>query len=571
MTGTERLLRYCENVESGKELTCELVRLAIRRFRKDMERSKTDWQYYYDSTAADRFVAFCELLELYQDDFAGKKLILEDWQCFLMCQLLGWKHKETGERRFNTVFCFVGRKNGKSTLSSTLLIYDILTTNGGQALCCATKKEQAQIVYASAKEMIQRNQILSSRLKVFKSTSRIINEKNSARIEAMSADSDKFDGLSPSVIIADELSAMRNYNIIKILKSGQGARKSPILFQITSGSDLLTSPGKSEYDKSKSILENVIEDDNYLALLYALDEKDDWKDPKVWKKANPCLGITLKPDFLEKMCRDAQQVPQLESEFRSKCCCQWLSNQSSWISAKVWEQAEQNAKKYKLDFSKPYFAVGSIDLSKRNDLTVFSAIAYQEGKFFIEHAMFIPEDSLGKRVQHENDLFRKWVEHKKIYVTPGAVVDYRYMHNKIREMSEEYHFSEILFDPYNSSSLINDLGEDFELVEIAQSIKMLSPFAKAFEEEVLKGNVVDGNPVAKWAVSNTTIFTDANGNIKPIKLDDHKKSRHIDSVITSLMGVGRIKGLLDANELDLRSNEDIARDAQDMLVGLKWG
>lgn len=44
---------------------------------------------------------------------------------------------------------------------------------------------------------------------------------------------------------------------------------------------------------SKSILEGKATQDNMLPILYTLDEDDDYRDPAVWKKAAPNLGISV--------------------------------------------------------------------------------------------------------------------------------------------------------------------------------------------------------------------------------------------------------------------------------------
>jgi len=49
-----------------------------------------------------------------------------------------------------------------------------------------------------------------------------------------------------------------------------------------------------------------------------LDDEDDWKDEKVWKKACPSLGITVKPSFLKQRVQQAINTPSLEPDVRTK-------------------------------------------------------------------------------------------------------------------------------------------------------------------------------------------------------------------------------------------------------------
>lgn len=571
MTAVERCYKYCEQVEKKEIITSKWIKLAVKRFREDLKKSKNkDYPYYFDEQSANRFCDFTELLKQYKDRFSGQPLVLENWQCFIFCNIYGWLNKKTKERRFRKAFVFVARKNGKTTMMSATLLWDLLATNGAEGYAAATKRDQAKILFDSVKEMVRQNSILSNRLKTFTSTNRIINERKAGKIEALSADADTMDGLNPSCVVVDELSAQRNFDVIKILQSGQGSRPSPLLFEITSGSDDLTSAGKQEFDRSCQILENVFEDDSFFCVLYTLDEKDDWKDEKVWIKANPNLGISVNLDFLRKTCLEAQQQPSLESEFRCKNLGQWLTSSSAWISAKTWDKCISNAKKYKFNPDRNYFAVLAIDLSKRVDLTALSLVIFQDGKYYLKHRMYFPSESMRERIKKENELWQKWVDEGYIVATEGATVDYMYLYKDIRKLADEYNISEILFDPYNSTGLINELEQDYNLVEVQQNLKNMSPMSKAFEEECRKGNIVDDSPVLKWMVSNATIWTDANGNIKVQKQDERKDNKRIDGLITSIMGVGRIVQLRDNGEIDTRSSEEIRKSVEDFLATIDY-
>jgi phage terminase large subunit-like protein len=567
LTPVERCYQYCEKVESKEIVTNKWIKLAVKRFRKDLKKSESeDYPYYFDEESANRFCQFCELLKQYKDRFAGVPLILQPWQCFIFCNIYGWLDKRTKERRFRKAFIFVARKNGKTTMMGATLLWDLLSTNGAEGYAAATKRDQARILFDSVREMVRQNPILSSKIKTYNSTSRLVNLKKAGKIEALSADSDSMDGLNPSCVVVDELSAQKNFDTIKILQSGQGSRPSPLLLEITSGSDDLTSAGKQEFDRSCQILQNVFEDDSYFCVLYTLDEKDDWKNERVWIKANPNLDISVNRDFLKKACLEAQQQPALESEFRCKNLGQWLTNSKAWIPANTWEKCVDNAKKYRLNKSESYFAVLGVDLSKRIDLTSLTLTVYQKGKYYLTNYLYFPEDSMSERIKKESELWRKWVEEGYITATAGSTVDYAYLHKDIRKIAEEYQIEEILFDPYNSCSLINELEQDFNMVEVAQNLKNMSPLSKAFEEEVRKGNVVSDNPVMKWMINNATIWQDPNGNIKVEKLDEKKENRRIDGVITSIMGVGRIRQLLDDGEIDTRTPEQIREDTEKLLA-----
>lgn len=53
MTPKEKVQSYIDGVTSGAIVACKLVRLAVQRHLKDLERSAADpeWPYYFDEAA----------------------------------------------------------------------------------------------------------------------------------------------------------------------------------------------------------------------------------------------------------------------------------------------------------------------------------------------------------------------------------------------------------------------------------------------------------------------------------------------------------------------------------------
>lgn len=716
MTGVERCFKYCEDIEKRRVKSNQYIKLAVKRFRNDLKKSqKDDYPYRFDEAKANRFIAFCENLKQYQEEWKGQPLKLEDWQCFIFANIYGWVNKDTGYRRFRKAFVFVARKNGKaisldtlintpdrgliefkdihagdlvygvdgmptevlweseiytdhncyeidfgdggkitcdaghlwtvsrsgrhseektitaeemykemqkksayahpyrlpetkgkiytvknitkvssvpckciavdnesklflvgehnvpthnSTMMGTALLWDLLTTNGGQSLAAATKKEQSKIVYNVAKEMVKQNKALSERIQIYNSTTRMVNFLNASYIEALSSTDDKMDGLNPSCVVCDEVAAMKDYGIIKVLSSGMGARKEALLFEITSGSDDLYSAGKQEFDRSIQILKGLEEDDSFFCVLYCLDPEDDWKDSKNDIKANPNLGVSITQEWLDKQRKEAIQVPSLEGEFRVKNCGQFISPITAWILPRKWEVCVQNAKTYTLNLNKPHYAVGAVDLSKRSDLSAFTVCVYQDGRYYLIHKAYFPKEMMGEKIKTDNELWRYWADNGILTATPGNVINYQYIFKDIMDASNKYKLDCVLFDPYNSNALITELQDVIDLIEVPQNLKNMSPFIKRFEEECYKGTIVDNNPLMQWQMSHAEVYRDPNENLKLQKPDSRASGKRIDNVVTSVMALGRIGALLDAGEIDLRSAEDIQAQTEAFLKNL---
>ena len=571
----QRLWTYCQWVKDNPQCVSKWVRLAVDRFEKDLDRAKNpDFPYTFNTDKAQLFIDFTEMLKQYKDVWAGKPLHLEPWQVFVFANIYGWVHKVTGMRRFRKAFVFVARKNGKSTMVSSVLLFDILLTPGSEGYCAATKKEQARIIWDSVVNMVRQHEDLKTMLKIYNSTYTIVNPSSAGKIAALSSEYSTFDGLNPSSAAIDEVAAMKTYDIIQVLQSGTASRPEPLLFEITSGSDNTNSAGAQEFERSQKILEGVYTDETFFCILYTLDKGDQWTDESKWIKANPNLGVSVNLETLRALCLEAKQNPSLEAEFRIKNCGMFISPVTSWIPYDKWKRCQTLGERPRLEELNlnDCVAIGAVDLSQRLDFSSFDVAVYHipSQTFYLIHHFYIPSDQIRPKCKTDSPLIYKWIEQGLITATPGEVISYSVIFDDIKVLIEKYHISEVLYDPWNAGQLIDTVSPLVDLVEVKQSMQHISPMAKDFEAIIYEGRIVDNNPVMAWMVSNCDIYRDANGNIKPIKHGGKDSPLHIDGVVTSLMSVGRIKSLVDNGYIDLRTPEQIESETTERLAQIEY-
>ena len=117
-------------------------------------------KYYYDKIEADKAISFIEKFCTHtKGEKAGTPLILEDWQRKIVADIFGWKNKKTGFRKYRTVFIEVPRKNGKTTLASSiaLLMLFMDSERGSEIYCAASDRNQSGILFDIAKQMVLQN------------------------------------------------------------------------------------------------------------------------------------------------------------------------------------------------------------------------------------------------------------------------------------------------------------------------------------------------------------------------------------------------------------------------------
>ena len=85
--------------------------------------------------------------------------------------LFGFIDKETNLRRYKESMFYVARKNGKSTMLSGIAAYMMIADNeaGAEIYSCATKKDQAKLVFDETLNMINQSPYLSKHIKKRKS------------------------------------------------------------------------------------------------------------------------------------------------------------------------------------------------------------------------------------------------------------------------------------------------------------------------------------------------------------------------------------------------------------------
>ena len=574
MTHYEEMIQYCNDVVSKKILASKYTILACKRTLENLKEAETNpnYPYYFDKEAASKIVDFAQATKQYNDQWRGKPLILQPWQKHIFMSIYGWKKKENNLRRFRKAYIQIGRKQGKSTMLAVLLLYDLLITNGAQAYCACTKRDTAKIIFNCCKQTILQNSALQNRLKIYNSTSRIINESNAGFLEALAADPDRMDGLNPSICCIDEIGSMADFDIVKRLQSGQGSRPEPLIFEIGSATDDMYSAGRQEFERADKILSGAVSDDTFFCIMYCLDENDDWKNEALYIKANPNLGVSTTKEFLHNLKVEALQQPSLEGELRTRNLGQWISPINTWIPHNTWLNNINNAKTYKLpQNTSACIIVGAVDLSQRNDFSTYTLYFYDinNKKYFARHHFYFPEEMIDTKMKTDSPMIRKWIEQGYITPTKGPIIDYNAIFSDIKKDLETYNIREILFDPWNAATLVSEIGPLVDLVEIAQSMKALSPMAKDFEAAVIDKQIVDDNPVTAWMNSNCEVYRDANGNIKPVKKGGSASNNRIDGIVTSVMCLGRIKQLLDTGEIDTRTAEEIRAEMEARLAELE--
>ena len=248
----------------------------------------------YNGELADLAVSFIGCLKHTKGEWYGQNFELIDWQEQIIRDLFGIV-KPNGYRQFNTAYIEIAKKQGKSELAAAVAL--LLTCGdmeyGGEVYGCASDRQQASIVFDVACGMVEQCPALKSRIKPVLSQKRLIYKPLGSFYQVLSAEAYTKHGLNVHAVVFDELHAQPNRQLYDVMTHGSGdARKQPLYFLITTAGNDVNSICYEVHQKARDILDGRKIDPTFYPVIYGADEADDWTSSKVWKKANPSLGIT---------------------------------------------------------------------------------------------------------------------------------------------------------------------------------------------------------------------------------------------------------------------------------------
>ena len=541
--------KYVEEVLDGTIPASRWVRLACQRHLDDLEHG-AERGLYFDEVEALKFIAFFErFLKHSKGKWAGQPFYLLPWQQFAVASLFGWK-KEDGSRRFSTLYTQVARKNGKTQLLAGigLAMLDFDGEPAAEVVFAATKKDQAKIAHDEATRMAKSSPALSKRVTVLRNNLTV--KQTASRCVPLSSDHNSLDGLSVSCGVLDEFHAHKDAGLLNVLKSATGARTSPLIAVITTAGFNVDGPCFQLMRSSCDVLEGKAKDDSLFALVYTLDEEDDFGDPSTWVKANPSLGETISTEYLQKELNQARIYGgSMLTNFRTKHLNEWVRSSAVWIQDETFlaNQSEEEP-------SPTAKCWGGLDLASVSDVTALNLVwPTEDGGYLTRSWYWLPEEAIARRLATSGShIYESFEALDNVFVTEGNVTDYDAIRRFLTgfhieggvvgydkdALATRYNVEAIAFDRYNSSQLVLNLAADgLNLQPYGQGFVSMSTPTKEVERLMAEGKIAhNGDPVFRYMLGNVTLKTDPSGNIKP---DKEKSGDKIDGVVAHVMAIGQ--------------------------------
>ena len=525
--------KYAQDVIDGKIVAGELVRLACKRFMHDLERPDLEFR----AEIVDRFITFCSLIKHFKGKSAGEQFKLEPWQQFIGANILGFYYKGTDERKYTNSLLCVSRKQGKSATAALFCLWFLIADgeSGAEVDLAANSRQQATIAYEFCANYAKQLDPSGKELKILRNGIKL--KLNDSNLNVFAADSTKLDGFNASFALIDEYHAAKDSRLYDVLKSSQGQRKNPHLMVISTVGFSITSPFKRLYDTDCEILHGLKEDDSTFAMIFALDDGDDWRDEKVWRKIAPNLDITVTTKYLREQVIQAENNVSAETGILVKNFNVWQQVTNIWIPDSYVNRCFKKISYSDFNEDTSLCYVGT-DLASVGDMTAVSCLFTKDDddKLYFITEYFLPETALTESPNRE--LYKQWKRQGLLTLTEGNVTDYTYITRMMLKRNSHIPIRKVAYDSWNSTQwAIEATEQGLPLEPYSQSIGNFNRPTRELERLIRSQKVVfQTNEITRWMFRNVLLKHDHNDNVKPTK--GGTQGQKIDGVIAILEALG---------------------------------
>ena len=533
---------YNEWIKNNPNKVCKKIKTIYERLVEDIKTprkvsflNKTigeveEHTYIFDEKKSLRCIHFIEkYCRQSQSPWTGKPLKLQLFQKAFLQALYGFVDSETGLRKYRKAIFFIARKNGKTTLDSAIATYMLTKDNegGAEIYSVATKRDQAKKAWEESARMIRKSPILAKRIRCL--VSGIYYDATDSYFRALASDSNSLDGLNAHLVIADEVHAWKDKNLLDVMYDSMSARQQPLLLETSTMGTIRQNVFDNEYEYASQVINGTIPDETLLPIIYELDDEKEWTEEECWYKANPSLGNVKSLKVLRDNVERAKNNP---TEVVNLLCKDFNVRQNS-INAWLTFEDLNNEEIYQE--WKDCYCVGGVDLSSTTDLTAATILGVVKGKIRVKQMYWIPSNYLEKKVAEDKIPYDKWLKLGLLRLSGDSKIDYHDVTKWFLEQVQENDLRPLWvgYDSWNAQFWCDDMIENgFDMVEVRQGYKTESAALKQMKADLMDKKInYNNNPILKWNLSNVVVKTDDNENIM---LSKEKARQRIDGA-ASLM------------------------------------
>lgn len=511
--------QYVINVTEGKFPANKDIIIACQNFIDDIEQSENDdFKFWMDYQFVKVITAMTKLINMASGIKAGTPVhdSLAPFQWFFIISALCWKHKDNhAKRRYEQSVLLIARKSGKTFLVALLFILLLLLEpEYSEFYSVAPDRELSSIVKKEMEQTIQSSPLISKHFQIVRNEIRCLLTKS--KFVPLATSENRLDGRKANVYVADEVGALRNRYPIDAMKSSQMNMVNRTGILISTAYESLNNPMTEEVDYATKVINGLIEDETYFAMLYRPDDPKQWTEDDELLKANPlAIDIEDNLDYLKQQRKLAIELPSAQKNFKTKHMNIFVDGSDAEVYIAT-EDLVLNRLETDYDWRGKEVYIG-VDLAQSQDNTAIAMVHYDlhEDKFYLKSWGFIPEDSRISKSKIEKIDYDIMIENGYAFSCGDRIVSYRFVEDFVFNLEEKYgvKIKGIGYDKWNAISSVNRWKDEggYDVVEVPQKTASLHAPTKLLKEYVLSQKIgYDKNKLFEINVANAREVFDSN-------------------------------------------------------------
>lgn len=401
-------INYATEVAAGKRRAGKEVAMACNRFLEDLKREDLELR----TKEPDFVIGIIERTMVHKQGEAidGAPLMntpfrLQDWQIFIVYNLVGFYLAGTDERRYKEAFIFVPRKNGKTSFIAALSwgLALLERKSGATIYIVAASQKQACQSFDFILHSLRRNGMIEDFRVLNNNAEHSISYQfhdatgavtGTIHIEALASNPDAQDSFNCSIAIADEIHAFKKAAQYNRFKEAMKAYTNKLMIGITTAGDDANSFCYRRLEYAVKVVSGAVKDDTLFSFVSRADQDDngnvDYTSAEQQEKANPSYGVTIRPADIMQDALQAQNDPQQRKDFLSRSLDIYTSAMRAYFDIGEFQRSDAKYNWTLDDLAKmPVEWFGGADLSKLHDLTAAALFGDYNGvDIIITHAFF---------------------------------------------------------------------------------------------------------------------------------------------------------------------------------------
>lgn len=573
---------YALKLISGEILCCKAEKQLAQKFIKDLTRQGTkSFPYVFDESRANRFFDFYRMCRNPDTNEFYEPMPHSMFDDGL---LYGWVHKDTGIRRFTTVYEQGSRGTAKTTRCAIKSMYGLTADKvyppGKPELGYTIPNAIIQLM---AVDKGQADELREPIVTISKSSPRLTSlidakntyikgKKHGGQIKVLSKDLANKQGGKPNLIIIDEYSSHATAKRAEAAKKGLGKKAQGLIYIITTaGDNEETNPAKNEYDYAKKILSGKIIDENYLPIIRETEDKDDIHNPEIWSKSNAmfryCGKYAYSDTLFDTVKKEHKRAfegkdKELQRQFKIYRLNMWQERAvRSYLSAedlRLYDECAVSSEEFKKLVANKQ-SIHGFDFSMRKDLTADGSIwQLADGKIAIDAIGFMPLETLKSHEQTDRIPYGEFVKQGILFTTLGDYTNREEFAYVVCKKAVEYKstIKEICYDPHKALECVSDFTDgkydklgagvfgDNNVIQIPQNNITLNIPTTLLRDKIREKKIVhNGNPLLHWCLTNCFEFSSKAGDLIRVGKENKDSNRRIDSAAAVINAFARIDSL----------------------------